>query len=346
MPVITFSDEDFHAPDPDQDNPMVITAMIARYQIGKILIDQGSSANILYWKTFKQMDVSEEAIMPLHEQIVGFAGERVDTKGYIDLPVNLGMEKTTKELKVRFLLIEADTSYNVLLGRPCLNAFGAIVSTPHLVLKYPSDNERVCTIRANQNMARECYAAALKVKPRISKQTTEGSVVEMAELDPRANTEDRIEPMGGYPTVHHGREQGPADMPGIHPDVISHKLSLFKDVRPAAQKKRRLELEKREVVDEEVGKLLKAGFIQEVKYTTWLANVVMVKKSNDKWRMCTDFTDLNKACPKDTYPLPSIDGLVDGVSRYEVLSFLDAYSGYNQIPMYRPDSENTAFITE
>lgn len=105
-------------------------------------------------------------------------------------------------------------------------------------------------------------------------------------------------------------------------------------------------MEKRQVVDEEVRKLLEVGFIRKVKYMTWIANMVMVKKSNRKCRMCTDFTDLNKACPKDTYPLPSIDGLVDGVSGYEVLSFLDAYSRYNQIPMYRPDSEKTAFVTE
>lgn len=104
--------------------------------------------------------------------------------------------------------------------------------------------------------------------------------------------------------------------------------------------------EKRKTVDEEVGKLLEAGFIREVKCTTWLSNVVMVKKSNGKWRMCTNFTGLSKVCPKDTYPFPSIDGLVDGVSGYEVLSFLDAHSGYNQIPMYRPDREKTAFITE
>lgn len=62
--------------------------------------------------------------------------------------------------------------------------------------------------------------------------------------------------------------------------------------------------------------------------------------------MCTGFTDLNKVCPKDTYPLPNIIGLVDGVSGYEVLSFLDAYSGYNQIPMYRSDREKTTFIME
>lgn len=92
--------------------------------------------------------------------------------------------------------------------------------------------------------------------------------------------------------------------------------------------------------------MLEVGFIREVKYTTWLANMVMVKKSNGKWRMCTDFTDLNKACPKDNYPLPNIDALVDGVSGFEVLNFLDAYSGYNQIPIYRPNIEKTMFITE
>lgn len=169
---------------------MVITTMIAQYQVGKVLVDQGSSANILYWKTFQQMEVSEE-------QIIGFAGERVDTKGYVDLRVSLGVERGAKELKVRFLLVEVDTSYNVLLGRPCLNAFGVIVSTPHLTMKYPSDDGRVCTVRAYQKMARECYVAGLKVKPRLSGVVGDGwSVVAMAELDPRASTEDQMEPMG------------------------------------------------------------------------------------------------------------------------------------------------------
>ncbi|RDX69456.1 hypothetical protein CR513_51430, partial [Mucuna pruriens] len=72
----------------------------------------------------------------------------------------------------------------------------------------------------------------------------------------------------------------------------------------------------------------------------------MVKKENDRWRMCTDHTDLNKACPKDPYPLPGIDRLVDGVSRYALLSFIDAYSGYNQIRIHPSDEEKTAFITE
>ncbi|XP_017423577.1 uncharacterized protein LOC108332784 [Vigna angularis] len=130
MPPIMFSDEDFHAPDPDQEDPMVITVEIARYSMSKVLVDQGSSVNILYWKTFQQMDISEDLIVPYNKQIVGFAGETVDTRGYVDLRTRLGIGRSSEEKRVRYLLVEANTSYNVLLGRPCLNAFGAIVSTP------------------------------------------------------------------------------------------------------------------------------------------------------------------------------------------------------------------------
>ena len=80
-------------------------------------------------------------------------------------------------------------------------------------------------------------------------------------------------------------------------------------------------------------------------YPDWLANVVMVKKSNGKWRMCVDFTDLNKACPKDSYPLPRIDILVDSTVRHQLLSFIDAFSGYNQIKMKEVDQEKTSFVT-
>ena len=84
-------------------------------------------------------------------------------------------------------------------------------------------------------------------------------------------------------------------------------------------------------------KLLEAGFIREVFYPEWLANVVMVKKNNDKWRMCVDFIDLNKACPKDSFPLPRIDQLVDSTVGHKLLNFMDALSGYNQILMDEED---------
>nr|KYP37331.1 Transposon Ty3-I Gag-Pol polyprotein [Cajanus cajan] len=137
-----------------------------------------------------------------------------------------------------------------------------------------------------------------------------------------------------------------SDMPGIDPNFLCHRLTVCRDARPVAQKKRKMGDEKRKAAKAEVKKLLQAKFIREVTYTTWLANVVLVKKSNGKWRMCTDYTELNKACPKDAYPLPCIDQLIDSASGHSIFSFLDAYSGYNQIKMHPTDEEKTAFITE
>ena len=93
-------------------------------------------------------------------------------------------------------------------------------------------------------------------------------------------------------------------------------------------------------------KLLKVNFIKKVRYSTRLANVIVVKKANDKWWVCTNYTDLNRACPKDAYPPPNIDKLVDGASGFQVLSFLDAYFGFNQIQMHVPDKKKMTFITE
>ncbi|KAL0398231.1 UNVERIFIED_CONTAM: Transposon Ty3-G Gag-Pol polyprotein [Sesamum radiatum] len=103
---------------------------------------------------------------------------------------------------------------------------------------------------------------------------------------------------------------------------------------------------KNQAIKEEVEKLLKAKYIRPVPYPEWLANVVLVPKPNGKWRLCIDFTDLNKACPKDPFPLPRIDTLVDSTSGCEMLSFLDAYQGYNQIPLAPEDQEKASFITD
>jgi len=105
-----------------------------------------------------------------------------------------------------------------------------------------------------------------------------------------------------------------ADLPGVDPQVASHKLSIYKEARYVSQIKRKLGEERRLAAKAEADKLLSAGFIEEAHYTTWLSNVVLVKKANGKWRMCVDYTNLNKACPRDAYPLPNIDRLVDGAA--------------------------------
>ncbi|KAK0600343.1 hypothetical protein LWI29_013963 [Acer saccharum] len=136
------------------------------------------------------------------------------------------------------------------------------------------------------------------------------------------------------------------DMPGIDRSIISHNLAVNEKCKPVVQKRRSFNPERSAAIKEEVSKLLAAGSIREVKYPEWVTNVVLVKKKNNQWRMCVDFTDLNKACPKDSFPLPRIDQLVDATARHETLSFMDAYSGYNQIKMHKPDEEKTAFTTD
>ena len=134
-------------------------------------------------------------------------------------------------------------------------------------------------------------------------------------------------------------------MPGIDPSVITHRLNVHPSSKPVRQKKRVFDPERDNAIKKEVQKLTTAQFIREVYYLDWLANVVMVKKANGKWRMCVDFTDLNKACPKDNYHLPRIDQLVDSTAGHQLLSYMDAFSGYNQIKMDEANQEKTSFIT-
>ncbi|KAK0594638.1 hypothetical protein LWI29_014969 [Acer saccharum] len=132
--------------------------------------------------------------------------------------------------------------------------------------------------------------------------------------------------------------------------IVLNEVEPDKTVKIGARltkrKRRSFNPERSAAIKEEVSKLLAARSIREVKYPEWVANVVLVKKKNNQWRMCVDFTDLNKACPKDSFPLPRIDQLVDATAGHETLSFMDAYSGYNQIKMHKPDEEKTAFTTD
>ena len=134
-------------------------------------------------------------------------------------------------------------------------------------------------------------------------------------------------------------------MTGISPANASHKLNVLLFAKLVRQKVRRFHPDRQQIIQAEVDNLLEVGFITEVKYPEWLANVVVVPKKGGKWRVCVDYTDLNDACPKDSFPLPCIDQIVDSSAGHGKLSFLDAFSGYYQIPMCPPDVEKTSFIT-
>ena len=123
------------------------------------------------------------------------------------------------------------------------------------------------------------------------------------------------------------------DMVRISKDITTHRLNVDPSHPPLRQKRRKIGFNPNQVVDEEVKNLLATDKIREVAYLDWLANVVVIPKKNGKWRMCVDFTDLNKDCLKDSFPIPHIDVMADATAWYELLTFMDAYSGYNQILM-------------
>jgi hypothetical protein len=137
----------------------------------------------------------------------------------------------------------------------------------------------------------------------------------------------------------------PSDMKGIPREVAEHKLNIKPGSKLVKKHLRRFNDKKCKAIGEEIMKLLSSRFIREVFHPEWLANPVLVKKKNKKWRMCVDYTGLNKACPKDLFPLPHIDQVVDSTAGCETLYFLDAYSGYHQIAMCVSDQLATSFIT-
>ncbi|XP_070010102.1 uncharacterized protein [Nicotiana sylvestris] len=216
---------------------LVITLRIADTDVKRIMVDDGSGACIVHPRVLMQMRLEDKLILRCIT-LMGFNNAVERTSGEIVLPILAG----GVTLETTFHVMNQETAYNAIIGRPWIHAMRAIPSSFYQM--------------------RRKFNAAIN-----------------------------------------------------------------------------------ETVNEEVDKLLANGSIRESKYPQWVANVVMVKKKNEKWRMCVDFTDLNKTCPKDSFPLPHIDQLIDAITGHELLSFLDAYSGYNQILMAEEDQEKTTFIT-
>ncbi|XP_035844030.1 uncharacterized protein LOC118490476 [Helianthus annuus] len=134
-------------------------------------------------------------------------------------------------------------------------------------------------------------------------------------------------------------------MVGVPRHIAEHRLNVSEDAKPVVHAKRHLGDIKHDAMKEQVLELLNAGIIREVRYQTWVASPVMVKKPNGSWRMCVDYKDLNKACPRDCYALPDIDEKIDSLATFRWKCFLDCYKGYHQVQMAVQDEDKTAFRT-
>ena len=364
---ITFSDSDLEGCQHPHDDPLVVRAIVANKTVHRVLVDNGSSADIIFASAFDKIGIGRERLEPVNTHLRGFSGEKVLPLGSIQLVLTLGEPPCQATMTARFLIVDAPSTYNMLLGRPSLKAIKAIPSAYHMMIKFPTING-VGMVRGDQRVARECYSASMKQKAVDN--------VYMDELDmhdevlTRPKPSEELEPVSLDDDLEHLAYIGSklaedlkglltqflrqnkdvvawkqVDMGGIDPTVITHRLNVIPSFKQIKQKRRSFAPERQKAINEEVGKLLQAGAIRKVEYPEWLANVVLFKKANGKWRLCINFTDINKACPKDSFPLPRIDLIVDATAGHELLSFMDALSGYNQISMDLDDQEKTSFVT-
>ncbi|PKA59329.1 RNA-directed DNA polymerase like [Apostasia shenzhenica] len=298
------------------------------------------------------MGLKETNLLNAGTTLLGFSGERVQPLGFITLPISFGDDNGHAMSMVNFAVIRAISGYNAILGRTTLNSFGMVISTPHLCAKFPTSSG-VVTIRGDTIHAARCFqiAAQLVVDQMDPRETQpvkpQEGVVSVAlggegssktvNISSFLNEKQQAEVtalLSGYIDVFAWSLE---DVTGMDRAICKHHLNVSQVVTPVTQKKRVMAGERKDAIKEKITKLLGASYIREVQYPRWLTNVVMVRKASGKWRMCVDFRSLNQACPKGTYPLPRIDVMVDRTVGYEVMSFLDAFSGYHQIWMAKGD---------
>ncbi|XP_072061966.1 uncharacterized protein [Arachis hypogaea] len=309
---ITFNKTDICSTAPHLDDPVVISIQTGDLLVRKVLLDPGSSTDVLFYSTFLKMNLSEKIIQPSSGELVGFSGERVPIKGYVWLKTTIGENPLSRTLDIQYLIVDCISPYNIILGRPALNMFRAVISTFHLYVKFQAQNGRIATIHSDRQQARQCYNSSLKRSDTRQKQhevkavQTREEVLSLAELDPRGDAQERPQPTDELQKIQltskseqvtyigqalQGQDRAdlikllqansdlfawtPSDMPGINPDVICHKLATNLSSQPIAQRKRNLGAEKSKAALEETSKLLQANFIREIRFTTWLSNVVM-----------------------------------------------------------------------
>ncbi|XP_074356700.1 uncharacterized protein LOC141696460 [Apium graveolens] len=324
-----------------------------------MIVDNGSSVNVLFHHAFSRMDIGGRRLENSRTPLYGFAGNEVHVVGTIDMLVLFGSPPCQVWKVVKFHVISASSSFNAILGRTKITALRAITSISHLKLKSPTDFG-VGEMIGDQATARQCYLTTVSLNKKTDE---EFEVNQVFDIDPRSLVDsptgnscltveetEEIEVLEGNPdkTTTIGKNLpeslkkditrlireftdifawDPKDMPGIPEIIARHSLHINKNITPIRQKRRIFSDEKKAAINQEIDRLLEAEFIEPVQFPTWISNIVLVKKSNGKWRMCVDYSDVNRACPKDFYPLPNIDQLIDATAGNELLSFMDAFSG-------------------
>ncbi|GKU88859.1 hypothetical protein SLEP1_g3075 [Rubroshorea leprosula] len=353
---ITFTSADLKTVVTPHNDPLVTSVTINNCEVQRVFVDTRSAPDIMYFHCFKSLGLDPALLQRYDGPIYGFNNQPVPVEGVLTMNVAFGSGRSYVTPSVRFLVVKMASSFNAVIGRPTLTAIRAVVSQSHLCMKSPTPTG-IATLRGNQEVARHCYITSVTQPQKGKDQTPEVNPkripdnrqvigveivdnrpedetraaavedVEEVQIDDRdssrktqigtkLNQEERAKLIAFLRANKDVFAWTSADMPGIPTSFFQHKFSTNPLKKPVTQK---------------------------VDYCEWVANPVLVKKVNGKWWMCIDYTNLNDACPKDCYPMPNIDKLVEAASGNKRLSLLDAYSGYHQVPMALEDEEKISF---
>jgi hypothetical protein len=281
-------------------------------------------------KAFRQMQEQDDKIHDATHPLCGFGGRQIVALGKITMSITFDYVHNTRTEQVVFNIVDMEYPYNAIIGRGTLNTFEAILHPTYLCMKIPSDQGPIA-VHGTQEAARRAEGNWTDSKAIHNIDEAEAHQQYKHKRDKAASAyqskpmvlcEDIAEQKVLLGSQLSNEQEKTLlrflfnnnDLCGVNRDVIEHSLNVDPTIMPRKQKLRKMSDDKAKGARNEVKRLLSAGVIREVTYPEWLANTVMVKKANGKWRMCIDFTDLNKACPKDEFPLPKIDSLVDAVA--------------------------------
>jgi hypothetical protein len=344
--LIKFSQEDIQLKDYPHNDAMVISYVIKGFLVHNVLVDTGSVANIIFAKAFRQMQEQDDKIHDATHSLCGFRGKQIVALGKITMPITFKYVHNTRTYQVVFDSVDMDCPYDAIIGRGTLNAFEAILHPTYLCMKIPSDQGPIA-VHGSQEAARRAKGNWMDSRAIHNIDEVEAHQQQKFIKYKVASTDQPKYVLFCEDIVEHkvlfgsqlSEEQEKAllkflfnnkdffawsanDICGVNRDVIEHSLNVDPTIRPRKQKLRKMSDDKAEDARNEVKRLLSARVIRYVTYPECLANTVMVKKANGKWRVCIDFEDLNKSCPKDEFPLPRVYSLIDAAATSELMSLL------------------------
>ncbi|GFS37771.1 hypothetical protein Acr_00g0053840 [Actinidia rufa] len=286
QPPITFSSDDLRGLHLPHDDALVVSAIIANFNVQRILIDSGSSADILFISAFEKMKIGLDKLHPFHTPLIGFGGNTTHPLGWINLPITLGTEPQQTTVWQDFIVVDCPSPYNSILGRPTLGRIKAITSTYHLKMKFPTLTGIGETGGDDVETLRDEMEQLILEDPRETENTK--PLEEVTPISIHPNYPERQVMIGTELTDElrialtdflkknsdvFAWSQG--DVPGIDPEVAMHKLFTKPDCSPVRQKRRKFAPERLKVIEDEISKLIKAKVVREAHYPDWLANVVI-----------------------------------------------------------------------